>query len=442
MNVLSKDFTYWSLLRFALPTVVMLMFMSVYVMTDGVFVSNLVNEDALSAINIVYPVQSVIFAIGCMMGAGGSAVIAKKMGEGRYVEARENFTLVVMASMALGIVFIVSVLLFSEKVLALLGSTPKLHDYCVDYLLYWAYFTPFAILQVTFEYLFVAAGKPKLGLAAVVAGGVANIFLDYLFIGPLHMGIAGAAVATGIGYSIPSLVGLGYFFFGRKGTLFFVRPRLDMCALAKTMTNGSSTFIVHTSTAVVTYLYNLFMLRTIGEDGVAAITIVLYAHFLMTAVYSGFSSGIAPVFSYNYGEKNTARLKSLFKMALKTITVLSVCVTVLSMVFSGHVVGIFVRTSSPVFPLAHRGLLLYATGFVVLGYNAFSATMFAALSNGRVSAIISFLRTFGFLVVGIFLLPLGFGQDGVWLTLPFAEGLTFFVSLWLVLKYSKTYGYL
>lgn len=281
-NPLAKKYTTFGLLRFTLPTIVMMVFMSLYTMVDGIFVSRFISTTALSAVNIVFPVVCFVIAVGIMLGQ-----------------------------------------LFFHPLLRVLGANEVVWQFCYDCGRVLLWFVPLAILQMIFQYFFVVAARPGLGLAVTVAGGVTNIVLDWVFIVPGGMGVAGAALATGIGYAIPGLFGLWYFTFRRGGSLYFVKPKFDGWALFKTCTNGASEMVTNLSMAVTTLIFNLLMMRYLGEDGVAAITIVLYAQYLLTSLFLGYSSGVGPLISYNHGSGDTGTLRKLFKISMSFIGVFS-----------------------------------------------------------------------------------------------------------------------
>ena len=441
-NKLDQDFGVLSLLKFTAPSIIMLVFISMYVMVDAVFVSNFVGSDALSALNIVYPVTSVVLAVSVMLATGGGAIIAKNMGEGKGQEAREKFSLLIWTGLAMGLVLTVFGLVFLDPLLHLMGATPKLWDYCRDYIVILILATPFYIFQLLFQTFMVTAGKPNLGLGMTVVGGLANVVLDYLFIVRFGWGVQGAAVATSIGYALPAVYGLVYFAVCRHGTLYLVKPRWNKRFLLHSCANGSSEMVTNLAVAITTFLFNIMMLHYVGEDGVAAITIVLYAQFLMTSVFMGYSGGVAPIISYNFGCDNTARQKKLFKIGMGFVGTVSVLVFVLSLVFKDYVIGIFTRPDSPVFPLTRHGFVIFSISFLFTGLNIYASSMFTAFSNGLVSAIISFLRTFLFLAVCLILLPLAFGQDGIWWAVPVAEGLGAVVVLWFFRKLKGEYHYI
>lgn len=440
-NRLSQDFNIAALLKFTGPTVIMLVFMSLYQMVDGAFVSKFVGEDALSALNIVYPVPSIIIAFSIMLSTGGSAIIAKNMGEGKLKIAKENFSFIILVGFILGISFLVLGVLFIDPLLHILGAIPSLYSYCYQYLMILILSAPLAVFQMLFQNFFVTAGKPHIGLTMTIIGGVSNIVLDYVFIVVFHMGVSGAALATSIGYSIPAVFGLAYFLLNRRGTLYLVKPVFRGKVLFYSCINGSSEMVNNLAVAITTFLFNILMLNYAGESGVAAITIVLYAQFLMTSVFMGFSSGIAPVISYNYGSQNTSQLQKVFKNSKNTVVVISVLVFFIAEWFSDPVIGIFVSRDSEVFQITKHGFSIFSLSFLFTGINIFASALFTALSNGKVSAILSFLRTFVFLVLLLLLLPLVFNVDGIWLAVPVAEILAFLVSIYYLIKMRQVYHY-
>jgi putative MATE family efflux protein len=439
-NSLSKSFTFSSLIKFTIPSIVMLVFISLYTIVDGVFVSRFVNTDALSAVNIVYPFINVVIAVGVMLATGSSAVIAKKLGENKLREAKENFTLIILVGLTLGIIIGLIGFIFSKQIIYMLGSTKGLYDYCMDYFLALLIFIPAFIVNLLFQYLTITAGKPNVGLILTIIGGLANMILDYVFIVPMDMGISGAAYATGIGNLLPSILGTIYFL-KKKSTLYFVKPKIDFKVILNTCTNGSSEMVTNLSTGVTTMLFNIAMMKLLGSSGVAAITIVLYGQFLIISAYIGFSSGVAPIISYNYGNENKKELKKIIKYSNKFIIISSVSLFIISMVFSGNIVGIFSPKGTSVFDIGYKGFRLFSIGFLVTGVNIFASAMFTAFSNGRVSATISFLRTFVFIIAGIIILPKFIGVNGIWLSIPLAEALSMIISILYINKYKNIYGY-
>lgn len=440
-NSIAKDFKFFSLLRFALPTMVMMIFMSLYSIVDGIFISRLLGTNALSAANIVYPVISIVFAVGIMLSTGGSALIAKKLGKGKEREAREDFSFLTLVSFLFGIAILLIGNIFIEPIVRALGSTDALLPYCVDYLSVSLLLAPAAMLQMMFQTFFVTAGKPLIGLMLTISGGVANMILDYLFMGPFNMGISGAALATGIGELIPAVIGLFYFLFTRH-SLYLTKPVVRFQVLKESCFNGSSEMVTNLSTAVVTYLFNITMLKFLGEPGVAAITIVLYGQFLFNALYMGFSMGVAPVISYNHGSQNLPLLKRIFKICIGFISISSILITIMALVSSPVIVEIFTPIGSATYDIAKTGFFLFSINYIFAGINIYSSSMFTAFSDGKVSALISFVRTFVLIVLNILLLPYLIGVNGVWLAVPAAEFMTLFLSVYLFYKKRDVYHYL
>lgn len=440
-NGIAQEFNLISLLRFVAPTVVMLVFMSLYQMVDAVFVSKFVGENALSALNIVYPFPSIVIAVSIMLATGGSAIIARNMGEGKEKEAKENFSFIVLVGAVIGVAIATAGILFIEPLIYMLGATPSLYDYCYEYLFILVLSVPLSVFQMLFQSFFVTAGKPHLGLTLTVLGGVSNIVLDYVFIVLCGFGVSGAALATSIGYSIPGLFGLIYFAVSRKGTLYFVKPVFRWGVLFKCCINGSSEMVNNLAVAVTTFLFNVLMLKYAGEAGVAAITIVLYAQFLMTSAFMGFSSGIAPVVSFNYGSGNVRQLKKIFKISVWVITVVSAAVFVIAETCSDVVIMVFTPAGSEVFGLTKYGFAIFSFSFLCTGMNIFASALFTAFSNGKISAILSFLRTFIFLTACLLFLPLFWGVDGIWLAVPVAEVMALFVSVYYLVRFKKVYQY-
>ena len=441
-NNLSQKFNIISLLKFTTPTIIMMVFMSLYQMIDGIFVSNFVGADALSALNIVFPVISVVIAISIMLATGGSAIIAKNMGEGKYQEAKENFSLIICVGAVVGILFTIIGLTFINPIIKALGATPSIYEYCYDYLGVFISFSILAIFQMLFQTFFVTTGKPGIGLLMTGIGGCANIFFDYLFIVVMNKGVTGAAIATLMGYSIPALFGLAYFTFNRKNTLHFVKPKLRIEILLEACSNGASEMVTNLAASIITFLFNIIMLKYLGENGVAAITIVLYAQFLLTSLFMGFSSGVAPIFSYNYGEGNITELKKIFKISIGFVTISSILVFGISILFSTPIIAVFARPGSEVFEITKHGFILFAISYLFTGVNIFASSMFTAFSNGKVSATISFLRTFVFIILSILLLPLVIGANGIWLAVPMAEALTIIMAIVYIIKLKTHYHYL
>lgn len=425
-NSLNRDFGFFSLLKFALPSVIMMMVMSMYSVVDSIFVSRFVGTNALSAINVVYPVINLLIGLGVMLASGGSAVIAAKLGAGKKEEARRDLSLIVVVGVAASVLLSILGLIFLKPLVSFLGASDLLMDYAVSYLGVILMFAPANMLQMLFQMFFVTAGKPGLGLTFIVGAGLVNAVLDFVFIVPLSMGIAGAALATGIGYLIPAVAGI-IFFFKKDKDLHFVKPKFSGRTIGSSCSNGSSEMVSNLSMAIVTLVFNKLMLSFAGEDGVAAVTIVMYVQFLLTSVFMGFSLGVQPVISFHHGAMNQQNLKGIFKHSLVFILIASIAVFATAMIFGPTLTTIFTPKDTNVWALTVRGFMILPFCFLIEGFSIYASAAFTALGDGKTSALISFLRTFVFILAGLLTIPQFLGIDGIWLTVPIAELLSVIV---------------
>ncbi len=439
-NVYEKPVTLKNILKFAVPTIVMTVFMSFYTMVDGLFVSNLIGTDALSAINLTAPVIQLVTAISTMLASGGSAVIMKKMGEQKTHEAREDFTFLILVNVAVGIVMCAAGYLAMEHIFAGMDLSAGVEGYCVDYLSRYLVFTVPILLMNNFTLYLIASEKASLSLACSVTGGILNMVLDYVFIAGFGMGIGGAAVATGLGYSVTAVVGL-FVFSRKKSLLHFKKPVYRWKVLVKAAANGCSEMAAALVTGIITMMFNWTMLRFVGEDGVAAVTIIMYVLMFASSLYTGYSYGVAPMISFYYGEQNREKLKKLAAVSLKVIAVIAVLTVAASFLLTKPLVSIFVRPDNPVYDLAVTGNRLCTIALFFIGFNIFASGMFTALSNGIVSAVLAFSRSFVFMAAAMLVLPLFLGVNGIWLATPAAELMALSLSVFMFLKYRKRYGY-
>ena len=439
-NSIAREFDFKSLLKFAFPTVMMLVFMSLYTIVDGIFVARFVGSNGVAAINIVMPVFNLISSIGIMFATGGNAVISKKLGEGKEGEAHEDFTFINVFCFAVGVVFLVAGYLFMEPLFQVLGASDVLMDYCIDYGILFILFAPVLVLKNVYDQLLVTAGHPKLALRTSIVGGVVNIVFDYIFIAIFHMGVFGAAIATVLGQIVSVLIALR-FFVNPESSIHFTKIKKKFSMIIEAMINGSSEMVSQLSFAITTVIFNLGMMRFAGEDGVAAISIIFYIQYLLLAVFIGFSNGVAPVIGYSYGSENRAQLKRLFRYANIFIWIFSIAIFILSLVFGDFLIEVFMGEKGAAYELAVHGLYLFSFSFIFNGFNIFSSGFFTALSNGPISAAISFLKNLVFIVFFTLLLPEYMGIDGLWLSIPVAEFLAFFVSMFFLLTQRKKYGY-
>ena len=423
-----QTMTLGRLIRFTLPTVVMMLVSSVYVMVDGIFVSRFVGADALSAVNIIFPLVSAVTGVGVMVSTGGSAVVSRQMGEGQEKEARQNFTLLTLVGAALGMGLAAGTVPFMEPLSRLLGASDRLLPYCMAYGRVMMAFSAASVLQLLFQMFFISAGKPKLGLAMTILSGMANILLDYLFIVVLGWGVAGAAWGTVVSYLVGGLPPL--LCFARPfGRLFFCRPRWRGWVVGRAITNGSSEMVTHLASSITTFLFNRTMMNLLGEEGVSAITIVLYSQFLFTAIFIGFSNGSAPLVSHAFGRGERGEVAGLFRRCLGVVAVVSAAMAALALALGEPVVSIFSPRGSQVHQIALNGFRLFAWNFLAAGINIFASSYFTALSDGKTSALLSFLRTFALQAPAILLLPAVGGEKGVWLAVPAAEAVTLAVAV-------------
>lgn len=439
-HALGKKITFPSLILYTLPTIVMMIFFALYTIVDGMFISRFVGANALSSTNIVYPVISILIGIGIMFATGGSAIVAKSMGENKPQEAREHFTLITLAAIALGCLLSIGCLLFIKQLIYGLGATDLLYNDAHAYLSVMLICSPFIILKMYFDYFLVTAGAAHLGLISSIAGGLVNVVLDYIFIVHFNMGVAGAALATCIGYVLPSLIGIIYFC-NKKHMLHFTKPKFNLHIIMNSCTNGSSEMVTQLASSVTTMLYNFAMIRLLGEEGVAAITIILYIQFLLSSAYLGFTSGVSPRISYNYGRRDEGQLQKIVQYSFTLIGLFAVTSFIITSLLSGLLINLFAPVGSSLYEIALNGFKIFSLGFLISGFNIFSSGMFTAFSNGKVSALLSLLRTFVFFIVGLLILPRFLGINGVWLIVPFAELTTLVVSAIFIYRYRHTYHY-
>lgn len=439
---LSDHFTTPRLLRFVFPSIVMMIFTSIYGVVDGLFVSNYVGKTPFAAVNLIMPFLMIMGAVGFMFGTGGSAVVSQSLGEGKPDKANQYFSMMVYVVIGSGIVLTLAGLLFLRPIAAAFGATGEMLDNCVVYgRIILCTLTAF-MLQNVFQSFLVTAERPQLGLAVTVAAGVANMVLDFVFIAVFQWGIAGAAAATAASQLIGGLIPLIYFIKPNTSRLRLVKTRLNAHILGKTCINGSSELMTNISMSLVNILYNFQLMRYIGEDGVAAYGIIMYVSFIFAAIFIGYSIGSAPVIGYHYGAGNYTELKGLFRKSIFLITLWNIVLTILAVLTAQPLAQIFVGYDASLTALTRRALCLYSLSFLVMGFNIFGSAFFTALGNGVVSAAISFLRTLLFQVVAVLVLPILLGIDGIWLAIVAAEALALIVTVFFFVRKRNYYHYL
>ena len=439
-NGYEKPVTLKNILKFAVPTIAMTVFMSFYTMVDGLFVSNLIGTGALSAINLTAPLIQLVTAISTMFATGGSAVIMKKMGEQKTEEAKEDFTFLILVNVIVGIVMYAVGYLIMDSVFAGMHLSAEVEEYCVEYLSRYLVFTVPILLMNNFTLYMTASEKATLSLICSVTGGVLNMVLDYVFIAGFGMGIGGAAIATGMGYSVTAVVGC-FIFSRKKSLLHFRKPAFRFRVLVNAAANGCSEMATALVTGIITMLFNWTMLHYVGEDGVAAVTIIMYMLMFASSLYTGYTYGIAPMVSYYYGEQNREKLKKLITVSLEVITGISLVTVAASFMLTRPLVSVFTRPENPVYDLAVTGNRICTIALFFIGFNIFASGMFTALSNGVVSAVLAFSRSFVFMLITMLVLPVILGVNGIWLATPAAEMMALVLSAFLFLKYRRKYGY-
>ena len=438
---LSEHFTYKKLLRFVFPSIVMMVFTSIYGVVDGLFVSNYVGKSAFAAINLSMPIIMGVSALGFMMGTGGSAIVATTLGEGRKQKANEYFSLIVYVTVIGGLVLSVLGMALIRPVCSALGASGELLSNCVLYGRISFFSMTAFMLQNVFQSFFVTAEKPKLGLAVIIGAGVTNMVLDYLFIAVLGFGLAGAALATVCGECVGGLLPIFYFARKNDSLLKLGKTHFDGHILLRTCTNGSSELMTNLSSSVVNSLYNVQLMKFVGENGVAAYGTIMYVNFIFISTFLGYAIGSAPIVSYHYGAGNHAELQNLFKKSLRLIGGWGIWLLVLAQLIAGPLAKIFVGYDQELFELTKHGFQIFCLTFLVNGFNIYGSSFFTALNNGLLSAVISFLRTLVFQMSVLLLLPMILGINGIWCSVFMAELLTLCVTVTFFVKQRKRYHY-
>lgn len=418
---LSDHFNIKKLLRFTLPSIVMMIVSSIYGVVDGFFVSNFVGKTPFAAVNLIMPFLMILGTIGFMFGAGGSALVAKTFGEGNDDGARRIFSLLIYVSIILGIVIAALGIIFIRPVARLLGAEGELLDNCVLYARTVLLGLPAFILQMEFQSFFVTAEKPNLGLYVTVGAGVVNMVLDFLLVGVLHFGLIGAAAATAASQMVGGFLPLLYFSRKNSSILRLGKTKFNGKVLLKTCTNGSSEFMSNISMSLVGMLYNIQLLNYAGEDGVAAYGVLMYVSMIFCGVFIGYSIGSAPIIGYHYGAANHGELKGLLKRSVGIITVFSVVMVGLSFLLSAPLSSLFVGYDKELFALTKQGFNIFSLAFLFMGMAIFGSGFFTALNDGLTSAAISFLRTVVFQVAAVLIFPILWGIDGIWWSIVAAE---------------------
>lgn len=438
---LSDHFTYTKLIRYALPSVVMTMFISLYGIMDGIFVSNFADKTSFAAISFILPFVSAINAFGYMIGTGGAALIAKTLGEQQREKANQLFSLLIIFTVMTGVVMTAVGLLIIRPVAVMMGAAGDLLEKCVLYGGIMISCQTAVMLQTVFQSLLPAAEKPTMGLVLTVTAGGVDILLNALFIIVFRWGIVGAAVSSVIGQLIGSIVPLVYFSRNNRSLLRFVKPVFDGKALLKTCTNGSSEMVTMLCSSLIGFIYNFQLMRLAGENGVAAYGVIIYANAVFYAFFMGYSTGSSPIVSYHYGDKNDAELKNLCRKSLVIVGTSSIVLTAAAIIFADSISGFFIGYDTVLSKMAHHAFALYSISFLFCGFNIWSSGFFTALNNGFVSASIAFGRTFLFQGLAVIVLPYLIGLNGVWTAMIAAEALALVAAVLFFVQKKKEYHY-
>lgn len=439
--LLSDHFTYGKLLRFTAPTMGTMVFTSIYSVVDGLFVSNLAGKTPFAALNLIYPFIMFLSVVGFIFGSGGSALIAKKLGEGKSGEANRIFTMLVCAGTLAGTFFAAVGMPFLDDISRLLGADEPMVADCVMYGRILLIALPFFILQLMFFNLFVTAERPRLGLIVTFICGGLNMLLDFLFIAIFGLGLKGAAWATALSQMTGALIPIVYFLAPNGSALRLGKPTFDGAALRQTCLNGMSEFFTNVSAALVSMLYNYQLMKYIGEDGVAAYGIIVYLAFVFAAIMMGYSIGSAPIVSYHYGAGNRDEMRNVYQKSIKLIAIFGVVQFLIAQLFARPLSSIFVGYDPALLDLTVRAMRVYSVSFLLMGFNGYASAFFTALNNGVVSAIIATNRTLVCETLAVLVLPLVFGVDGIWYAIIFAESAALLLSVTMLTRYREQYGY-
>lgn len=438
---LSEHFTYKKLIKFTVPTIIMMIFTSIYGVVDGIFVSNFAEDGSFAAVNLIMPALMILGSIGFMIGTGGSALVSKTIGEGDKNKANKYFSMLIYLLIAVGVILTIIGVIAIRPISIFLKASGNTLEYCVIYGRTLIIFLVPFMLQNCFQSFLIVEEKPGFGLVISIATGITNMLLDFMFIYVFKMGVFGAAIATGISQLIGAGIPLMYFAINKTGVLKLVKTKIEKKAIIQSCINGSSEMLTNLSMSLVNMLYNMQLMRYLQEDGVVAYGIIMYVSFIFSGTYLGYSIGTAPIIGYHYGAQNTDELKNLLKKSLKLIAITALVMTGLAELSSRLLASIFVSYDAELLNMTTIAIRLFSLSYIISGFNIFSSSFFTALNNGVVSAVISFLRTLLFQIVMIYLLPVLIGENGIWLAVVVAEILALIVSGIFLITNRKKYQY-
>lgn len=438
---LSDHFTYKNLFKFIMPTIFMMIVTSIYGIVDGFFVSNFVGKNAFAAVNLIMPVLMAIGAFGFMIGTGGSALVAKTLGEGQKEKANQYFSMLTYVIIIFSLIITIIGFIFMPQIARALGASDLIIDDCILYGRILIAAEIFFMLQNSFQSFLVTAGKATFGLIISIAAGISNIILDFVLVYVFDFGIEGAAAATVFSQIVGGLIPFIYFARKNDSLLRLVKTKIQLKPLGKACLNGSSEMLTNLSTSLVSIVYNFQLMKIAAENGVSAYGVIMYVSIIFMSFFFGYAIGVNPIIGYNYGAKNSAELKNVLKKSLVLTSIVSVTMIVAAVLLSGAISKIFVGYDAELHDMTSNALKLYSLSFLVCGFNIFSSAFFTGLNNGVVSAVISFTRTLVFQVAAVILLPMILGINGIWLSVAVAESLTLVLTVVFFVTNKKKYNY-
>jgi len=440
---LSDHFSYGKLLRFTIPTIGTMILISVYSIVDGYFVSNFAGKTPFAALNLIYPLIMVLGSVGFMLGSGGTAIVTRLLGKGKPDEANAVFSMLVYVAILLGTALGILGILIARPASIFLGASEEMLEWSVLYCRIIMAALPALILQFMFQPLIIAAERPKLGFWISFAAGMTNIVGDALLVGVFDLGLKGAAIASAASMYVGGLAPLIFFLSSRNNThLRLGRMERSLRYLGESCFNGSSELLANVAASVVSMCYNFQLMKYLGENGVAAYGVVMYVMFIFIAIFVGYSSGIAPVIGFNYGAANHQEQKSIFSKSMKIIAISAVAMVLFAEAMASPLAVLFVGYDTELCALTEKAFRIYSLSFLLCGFNIYGSAMFTGLSNGKISAVISFFRTLVCETVAVMLLPLVFGINGIWFAIVVAESVALCLTTFFVLRNRSRYGYL
>lgn len=431
------------LLKFALPTILSMILTSTFGIVDGLFVSNLIGPLALSVVGLIFPFLTFAMSVGFMLGVGGNALIAKQIGEGNVKWARENFNLIIVVSLAVSIILSSVGIIFTDQLLLFLGADYSMLEMARVYLIPIGFFMPLIILSVIFQQFLMTEGKAHISTFSFLAGGIVSALLNVLLIYIMQWGLMGAALATGIGYTIPALIGAFYFTFKRTGNLYFGKTSWRGSVIVRAAINGASEMVTMLAVSITSILMHNIAMRLAGPEAIAAISIMFAAMNIMASLFIGYASGIIPIISYNYGANNDDNLKKLYSNSLKILSVLSLLSTVVMWIVLDPFIRFYIDPvyDINIYQMSSLGIRILSSSFILMAINTFASMFFTGLNNGKISSLLSFFRSLVFVVTTLLILPNIFGITGLWLAMPVAEILGIGLTIYFFNKLKSSYRY-